>query len=432
MLRLGYSLCWLALIPALVLRLLWRARRQPEYLQHISERWGAHSESREPTLWIHAVSVGETRAAAPLVRALLARHPDHHILLTHMTPTGRATAGELFGDDPRVSSAYLPYDLPWAVAAFLERARPRLGVIMETEIWPNLFTACKRRGVPLVLANARLSERSARGYRKIGALAREALEALSVVGAQTPQDGARLTALGAGSVQVTGNIKFDAAPPPAQQALGKAFRAQVGGRPVLLAASTREGEEALILDAFARLGDEDVLLLLVPRHPQRFDEVARLASDRGLKLQRRSDNQRIAPETRVWLGDSMGEMFAYYQMAEVALIGGSWLPFGGQNLIEACAVGCPVVVGPHTFNFAAVAEEAEARGAALGCANAEAGMTTALALLKEPARRRAMGQAGIAFVTAHQGATQRTLDILEGLLAPDQGHAPRPGRPIDG
>ena len=414
--RLPYTLLWLVALPFVLLRLLWRARRQPAYLKHLGERFGRY-RARAPAavIWVHAVSVGETRAAEPLVRALLAQWPEHSILLTHMTPTGRDTSAALFKGDARVLRAYLPYDLGPLVRRFLRHFRPAFGVVMETELWPNLLAACQRRKVPVVLANARLSERSAQRYARVPALIGLTLNALSAIGAQTAADAARLKQLGAARVSVTGNIKFDITPPATALALAAQFRARCGARPVVLAASTREGEEALLLDAFARHAPADALLLLVPRHPQRFDEVAALVAARGLALQRRSADSAVAPHTRVWLGDSMGEMFAYYAAAEVALIGGSWLPFGGQNLIEACAVGTPVVVGPHTFNFLAVAEEAVRSAAALRAADADAGMRAALALLAEPARRAAMAAAGRAFATTHQGATTRTVALLQTL-----------------
>jgi 3-deoxy-D-manno-octulosonic-acid transferase len=366
-------------------------------------------------IWVHAVSVGETRAAEPLVRALLARWPEPTVVLTHMTPTGRATSKALFEGESRVLRVYLPYDLGCFAHRFLRHFRPAFGVIMETELWPNLLAACRRRKVPVLLANARLSERSARRYARLPALSALTMRALDAIGAQTAADAARLAALGARRVTVTGNIKFDVAPTPAAEALAAQFRARVGARPVLLAASTREGEEAPLLEAFARLAAPEVLLMLVPRHPQRFDDVAALAAARGLVLQRRSDEAAVEPATRVWLGDSMGEMFAYYAAADVALIGGSWLPFGGQNPIEACAVGTPIVLGPHTFNFQAVAEEAVAAGAARRAADIEAGLGCALDLLQQPTARTAMAAAGRAFADAHRGATARTVAILEGL-----------------
>ena len=417
-LRLLYSALWYLAVPLIGLRLAWRARRQPEYLQHVGERFGRYPTSMVgPLIWLHAVSVGETRASAPLVHALLDAHPDCSLLLTHMTPTGRATAAEIFGNlGPRVQSAYLPYDFPWAVARFLHHFRPRIGVLMETELWPNLVEGCRRTGTPLAMVNARLSERSARGYRRAGSLARDAFGHLAAIGAQTEADGRRLTTLGARWLQVTGNIKFDITPPEAMLALGETFRNRIGPRQILLAASTREGEEGPLLEAFAHLCPPGVLLVLVPRHPQRFDEVARLVGRSGLKLQRRSSDEPVMADTRVWLGDSMGEMYAYYAAADTALIGGSWEKLGGQNPIEATAVGCPVVVGPHTFNFKAVCEQAIEAGAALRANNLEDGLKLALEIIHSPARRKTMGEAGRDFARSHRGATTRTLALLAPLL----------------
>lgn len=417
-LRLLYSALWYLAVPLIGLRLAWRARRQPEYLQHVGERFGRYPTSMVgPLIWLHAVSVGETRASAPLVHALLDAHPDCSLLLTHMTPTGRATAAEIFANlGPRVQSAYLPYDFPWAVARFLHHFRPRIGVLMETELWPNLVEGCRRTGTPLAMVNARLSERSARGYRRAGSLARDAFGHLAAIGAQTEADGRRLTTLGARWLQVTGNIKFDITPPEAMLALGETFRNRIGPRQILLAASTREGEEGSLLEAFAHLCPPEVLLVLVPRHPQRFDEVARLVGRSGLKLQRRSSNEPVMADTRVWLGDSMGEMYAYYAAADTALIGGSWEKLGGQNPIEATAVGCPVVVGPHTFNFKAVCEQAIEAGAALRANNLEDGLKLALEIIHSPARRTTMGEAGRDFARSHRGATTRTLALLAPLL----------------
>ncbi|WP_332671327.1 lipid IV(A) 3-deoxy-D-manno-octulosonic acid transferase [Aromatoleum sp.] len=415
--RLPYTLLWILALPFVLLRLVWRARRQPEYLQHVAERFG-HYRVRTvgPAFWVHAVSVGETRAAEPLVRALLARWPERNVVLTHMTPTGRATSEALFSDEPRVQRVYLPYDLGFLATRFLRHFRPAAGLILETELWPNLLAACRRRDVPVLLANARLSQRSAARYARWPTLTRLTLGALSAVGAQTDADAGRLAQLGGRRVVVTGNIKFDIAPPDRQLRLGERFRARFGGRPVMLAASTREGEEAVILDAFGAAAPTDALLALVPRHPQRFDEVAGLIEARGLKCQRRSDDRAVEPDTCVWLGDSMGEMFAYYAAADVALIGGSWLPFGGQNLIEACAVGTPVVLGPHTFNFTLVAEQAIAAGAALRAGDIAAGMSAATALLTDAGRRKDMGDAGRRFAGAHRGATERTMAIVEEMV----------------
>lgn len=430
--RFLYTLCWYLAAPLVGLRLAWRARHQPEYLQHVGERLGRYANpGAGPFIWLHAVSVGETRAAAPLVHALLDAHPDCRLVLTHMTPTGRATAAELFGKlAPRVLSVYLPYDFPWAVLRFIRCFRPRIGILMETELWPNLVHGCRRTGTPLVMVNARLSERSARGYRKAGPLAREAFADLTAIGAQTDGDANRLQALGARRVQVTGNIKFDSSPTPGLLELGKAFRNRFGPRPVLLAASTREGEEAPLLEALSLRCPPHVLLVLVPRHPQRFDEVARLVARSGLKLQRRSSNEPVMADTRVWLGDSMGEMYAYYAAADVALIGGSWEKLGGQNPIEAGAVGCPAIVGPHTFNFKLVCEQAIEAGAALRAKDLPHGLNLALELIETPSQRKSMSEEGRRFTALHRGATGRTLALLAPLIPKNsnrpQAHTTQP------
>ena len=415
MARFVYSLVLLALLPWAVLHLLWRARRQPEYLQHWGERFGVFVASRDeapvPTIWLHAVSVGETRAAQPMLAALRDRYPGHQILFTHMTPTGRATSETLFGDS--VERIYLPYDTPWAVRRFLRRYRPQYGLIMETELWPNLVAACRQEGIPLLLVNARLSERSARRYARFPALTREALHGLSAIGAQGRDDAGRLEALGAPAVSVTGNLKFDIEAPQQQLDLGRSLRAAWGDRAVWLAASTREGEEALILDAWRVAGVcATALLVIVPRHPQRFDEVARLARERGFTVQRRSDDRPLMAATGVLIGDSMGEMFAYYAAADLAFIGGSLLDFGAQNLIEAAACGTPILIGPSTRNFAEAAAAAIACGAARPVADAADLVAQVGGVLGDEALRDAMSRAGRCFVKQHQGATARTMELL--------------------
>ena len=413
--RLLYTIATIALIPWAMLHLLWRARRQPEYLRHWRERFGYFAIAAEaPLIWIHAVSVGETRAAQPLVAALRRHHPQHRILLTHMTPTGRQTANELFGES--VSCVYLPYDLPWAVERFLAHFRPAVGLIVETEIWPNLIAAGKRRGVPMLLVNARLSERSAGRYAKLASLVRQALSDLTAIAAQGEDDAQRLAALGAPHVEVLGNMKFDVAPPEAQQVLGADFRQRIGERPVFVCASTREGEEPLILDAWARFGNPQILLVIVPRHPQRFGDVATLLSHQGFPWQRRSDQAPVAAATRVWLGDSMGELFAYYSAADIAFVGGTLLDHGGQNLIEPCALGKPVLIGPSTHNFADACREAVAIGAARSIGSAEELVKTACALMLSPTQRRQMGEIARVFTSRHQGATARTLALVERFL----------------
>lgn len=420
MARALYNLALLALLPYVWLHLFLRSRKQPEYLEHLGERFGRYAAApQQPLIWLHAVSVGETRAAAPIVAALKARYPGHRILLTHMTPTGRRASEELFGDG--VLRAYLPYDYPLAVRRFLAHFRPAVGVIMETELWPNLVAACKAGGIPLLLANARLSEKSARRYARFPNLTREALRGLAAIAAQTESDAARLRALGAPQVEVLGNVKFDLLPPPEQLALGEALRRRMGPRPVLLAASTREGEEALLFAALAKRPLGEALLVVVPRHPQRFEEVAALAARHGFAAQRRSENAPVAAGTQVLLGDSMGEMFAYYAACDIAFVGGSLLDYGSQNLIEPCAVGRPVLIGRSTYNFSLAAEQALECGAARQVGTAEELLGAADALLRDEAARRRMGEAGREFAARHRGATARTVALIERHLPPLSG-----------
>lgn len=417
MMRLLYTLALYLLLPWALLHLLLRARRQPAYLQHVAERFGIFAgritgQTQAPLIWIHAVSVGETRAAEPLIKALEESHPHHRILLTHATPTGRETGIELFGDS--VSRAYLPYDWPFAARRFLRHFRPVIGIIMETEIWPNLIEQSRRMNLPVYLVNARMSVRSARGYARFGGLTRTALRQLAGIAAQTELDAGRLRELGAGDVIVTGNIKFDRSAPPQMLELGRRLRGLFGdGRPVFLAASTRDGEEAMILDALAHADlPGNLLTVIVPRHPQRFDDVAALMTQRALPFHRRSENAVVEARAGFLLGDSMGEMFAYYAACDVAFIGGSLLPLGGQNLLEACAVGKPVIVGPHTFNFEEATCDAIEVGAAVRVADAAGLASTLKVLLGDALRRTAMSEAGRQFAGKHRGATARTLALL--------------------
>ena len=418
MARIIYSLLFYLAQPLVWLRLAWRARRQPEYLDHLGERYGFYpTRPAGLLLWLHVVSVGETRAAEPLIKALLDTYPAHTLLLTHMTPTGRATGGELitkFG--PRLQQAYLPYDLPDAGQRFFDHFKPCIGLLMETELWPNLIHIAKRRNIPMALINARLSARSQRGYQRFAALIRPALAALRTVAAQTPADAERLASIGARQVNVFGNIKFDVTPAPDKLKLGLAWRQALGHRPVWLAASSREGEEILILEAFARLKRPDVLLLIVPRHPQRFPEVATLVAERKLTLCRRSEDGFPGPDTQVWLGDSMGEMPAYFTLADIALIGGTLLPFGGQNLIEAAACSCPVLVGPHTFNFAQATEDSLACGAARRITGAAEAATEVEKLIGDQQALETMRHAAINFSQAHRGATAKTVALIHEII----------------
>jgi 3-deoxy-D-manno-octulosonic-acid transferase len=406
MTRLLYALAWLAATPFVLARLAWRSRRQPGYRDRVGERFGRfRPRGTAPCIWIHAVSVGETRAAVPLVEALRARHPGHRILVTHMTPTGRATSHEVFGDT--VDRAWLPYDMGFAVRRFFEHFKPELGIVLETEIWPRLLEEAARRGIPVVLANGRLSERSAKRYGWVPSLTRWSFGNLRGVAAQTGPDAARFRAIGARDPVVLGNVKFDLTVPEAMVERGAQFRERFGrARSVWVAGSTREGEEALLLDAFAS-APPAALLVIVPRHPQRFDDVANLAESRGFTVARRSVEEPVAPEVRVVIGDSMGEMFAYYAAADVVVMGGSLLPFGSQNLIEACALGRPVIVGRHTYNFAEASKSAIAAGAAVRVQDAREALQAAAAISADPVRREAMGARAREFVEAHRGAVDK-------------------------
>ena len=415
-----YTLMWCLALPLVLARLWWRGRNEPGYRQHWRERLGCYgpATSAQHTLWVHAVSVGETRASEPLVDALLAAYPDSRIVLTHMTPTGRATGKALFArHGSRLVQAYLPYDLPSLVRRFISHFGPRVCILMETEVWPNLIAACGTQ-VPVALVNARLSERSLRRGRKFGTIMTDAAQALALVAAQTEADAARVRSLGATNVAVTGSVKFDVVVPPQMVETGALWRERAGARKVLLCASTRDGEEAMILDACAPwlAQDSNALLVIVPRHPQRFDEVATAITTRGLSLQRRSAGDSQPWTAQVLLGDSMGEMFAYYAMCDVAFIGGSLLPLGGQNLIEACALGKPVLVGPHTFNFELATQDALAAGAAVCVADAIELVTGSRRILVDETERRHMGAAALSFAGLHRGATARTVGLLRDII----------------
>jgi 3-deoxy-D-manno-octulosonic-acid transferase len=421
------ALVWLAL-PFAALYLLWRSRRQPDYRAHWGERfgWTRYAPHARPLIWVHAVSLGETRAAEPLIAALLDRYPQHDVLLTHMTPTGR-DAGRVLAERfaHRIVQVYLPYDLPFAVRRFLRAFRPVIGVGMETETWPNLLAVAREESVPMVLVNARLSEKSLVQAARTPRLVREAAGNFTLVLAQTAADADRIRRVGEVPVEVVGNLKFDFTPPPDLVEEGRRWRAALGPRPILLLASTREGEEHLILDAL-QAARSRARVLIVPRHPQRFDDVARLLAARSSKVARRSAKSGSDPD--FVLGDSMGEMALYYAAADVALIGGSLLPLGGQNLIEACAVGTPVVVGPHTFNFEQATADAIAVGAAVRAASAAEAVALMHTILEDDARRAQMRAAALEFAGRHRGATARTLERLAPLIDTRSAAATRTAR----
>lgn len=421
--------------PLLLRKLARRARAEPGYGVAVPERFGHYTHpSTQGVLWVHAVSLGETRAAAVLLDALRQRCPGLRLLLTHGTATGRAEGARLLR--PGDLQVWQPWDTPEAVQRFLVHHRPRVGVLMETEVWPNLTAACQAHGVPLVLANARLNEKSWRSARRLGWLARPAYAALHAVYAQSEADAARLRDLGTPVQAVLGNLKFDARPNADQLAQGQAWRA-LQNRPVVVLASAREGEEAalaqilkpfssqalvnpdgLAMDSGANTAHPAVQWLVVPRHPQRFDAVAELLQARGFSVSRRSAWGEQPAPADVWLGDTLGEMALYYGLSDVALLGGSFEPLGGQNLIEATACGCPVVMGPSVFNFQEPAEAAMRAGAALQTstmADAVQAVVGAHGVLHAPGRLAALRAAAVRFGAQQGGAAAATAERLAAL-----------------
>lgn len=445
MTRILYTLLmWLAQ-PLVRRKLARRGGAEPLYLQAVDERFGHYRSApctiSDGLIWVHAVSLGETRTAALLIAGLRQRLPGMRLLLTHGTATGLAEGANLLQEGD--IQTWQPWDTPGAVRRFLDHFKPRIGILMETEIWPNLVAACAQRRVPLVLANARMSEKSQRQAKRLAWLSGPAFGALTAVWAQTQADAQRLTQLGAIVQGVFGNLKFDARPDADQVATGRTWRSRAG-RPVVMFASSREGEEAALLQILRSFrpptpvnnGREainsvaiDIQWLIVPRHPQRFDAVAALIESHGFSASRRS-NWRDGPPTSpqgapgaerpdanaIWLGDSLGEMALYYGLSDVALLGGSFEPLGGQNLIEAAACACPVVMGPHTFNFADAAQMAAVAGAALRVSSLQQAVETAQTLANDPAARMAMVSAATGFSSAHRGALGKTAAAVQALL----------------
>ena len=423
-----YALLMRCAQPLLRRKLARRALAEPGYAEAVPERWGHYTQPAEAgseLVWVHAVSLGETRTAAILLREWRAQVPGLRVLLTHGTATGRAEGRSLL--QPGDVQVWQPWDSADAVQRFLTHFKPRLGVLLETEVWPNLMAAAQARGLPVALVNARMSPKSLAGAERLAWLAKPAYGALAAVYAQTAADAQRLAQLGAPVAGVLGNLKFDARPDARQQALARQWRAALP-RPVMMLASSREGEELAFLKQWqARKADASTAaaqlpqVLIVPRHPQRFDEVARLVQAQGLTVSRRSSwagapaDDAGALQADVWLGDSLGEMALYYTLSELALLGGSFEALGGQNLIEPAACGCPVVMGPHTFNFAEAAVMAEKAGAAFRVPDMAAGLARGLGLLQDTASLQQAKAAALAFAASQGGAAARTVKALKAL-----------------
>jgi 3-deoxy-D-manno-octulosonic-acid transferase len=429
----AYGVMMRALQPLLRRKLRRRGLQEPDYLMNMPERFGIYDAlAPEPgRIWVHAVSLGETRAAAILIEGLRGVWPSMRLLLTHSTATGWAQGQSLLR--PGDAQAWLPWDTPEATRRFLQHHQPRLGILMETEVWPALVQACVQARVPLALANARLNDKSLRSGLRWSWLSRPAYRGLSAVWAQSPEDGARLGQLGATVLAVLGNLKYDLQPQPDALALAQVWRQQWSRQevtcPVVMLASTREGEEALWLQVLmanaARLAEfraAGVVWLLVPRHPQRFDEVHDGVVAQGLSVVRRSNwklGQPLPVQTdkvQVWLGDSLGEMPAYFQSADMALLGGSFMPLGGQNLIEAAAFGCPVIMGPHTFNFAQAAQNAQQAGAAIRVSDMDGALDQVVAWLRQPTELAIARQKGLDWVAQSRGAAKRYAQAIAGML----------------
>lgn len=423
MFRFIYSVVFYLITPVIILRLVIRGLAAPNYRKRWSQRFGffTPSESSKETIWLHAVSVGETLAAVPLVKALQEKYPEHRLLITCMTPTGSERITAAFGDS--VDHSYAPYDTPDAVARFLKRVQPKMLIIMETELWPNTVAACYKRQIPVILANGRLSEKSARGYARVSKLSGPMVAQLSAVAAQHGDDGGRFTALGlpAEKLHITGNIKFDLDLNAQIRQSAEALRQQWGGahqRPILLAASTHRGEDEIILQAFNLIKQSvnNALLVLVPRHPERFNQVGDLCLEAGYRLARRSNND-STDNADILLGDTMGELMTFFGACDIAFVGGSLVANGGHNMIEPAAWGKPTLSGLSVFNFAEVSRLlAEAGGLSL-VEDAAVLAETVIELIQNPQQARQMGQSAQQVAEANRGALERLLAVIDNSLS---------------
>ena len=412
-----YSTLFYLALPFILLRLIWRGIKAPDYFKRWNERFGRIEarDSTQPLIWVHAVSVGEAEACRPLIKGLQERYPEHQILITTMTPTGSARVKSLFADS--VLHVYLPYDLPFAINGFLRAMRPQFGVIMETELWPNLIMSFADQNIPIVIANARLSARSTRGYQKLSKLTRQMLQSIPLIATQTHTDRDHFLRLGAkkASVHAVGNLKYEIALPASVIERAESMRSLWGNRPVLIAASTHEGEEEQILDAARKIRSQfkDLLLIVVPRHPERFDRVAALSRRAGLITLRRSEGKPCHSQVQVLVVDTMGELTFFYGAADVALIGGTLVPHGGHNLLEAAALSRPIITGPHYFNFLEVTQQFLQQGAAIEITNSDQLADNVISLLSNPQQRTEMGEAGRRLIEQSKGASKRLLNLID-------------------
>jgi len=408
-----YKLLGPLLIPLALIRLLLKTSRESNYLKHISERFGFCGTISDSPLdvWIHAVSVGEIHAAQPIIEAILKKSPRSSLTLTCSTPAGRRTAQSLFASNVHI--LYVPFDIKSFVNRFIKKIQPKVLIVLETEIWPTMFNACKANNIDIWILNGRMSKKSFHRYLKFRNLTKQTLQKVTAVLAQTQEDADRFITLGAKEVRVTGNLKYDRSPPPIASDFRSDFRAQIGNeKKIFLAASTRDGEEEILLrHLLPRIDSSKVLLVIVPRHPHRFGVVEKLISQLKIAYAKRSQLQTLNIDSRVMLGDSMGELYSYYRAADVVFVGGSLLDYGGQNPIEAFAVGKRVIVGPYTFNFSSVISEALGAGIAIQAENLEDFVNVSLSEINK-SKIGEVDDSAIALVRKHQGATETSLSIL--------------------
>ena len=416
--KLLYTTLFTLSLPLLIIRLIWRGFRAPAYWHRWSERFGSCRplSASKSVIWIHAVSVGEVEACRPVIRILRDEFPQHQILITTMTPTGSARVKSVFADS--VEHCYLPYDVPFAIKRFLNNNHPQFGIIMETEIWPNLLSISEQRHIPLFLANARMSARSEKGYARYARFTKQILNTFAVIAAQSHDDKQRLQNLGANNkkVHVIGNLKFEINLPVSLSELATSMRSIWGiNRPVLIAASTHEGEEEMILNASRQIRSQhpNLLLIIVPRHPERFDRVAAVSQKSGYKVLRRSQNRPCPSDIQILIVDTMGELPLFYAASDVAFVGGSLVPHGGHNLLEPAALGRAVLTGPHFFNFNEITQQFIKANAALQVSNTEELAHTTISLLNDSQRRAEMGEAGLMLMAKSQGASTRLVNLIK-------------------
>lgn len=413
-----YTTLFTLALPLILLRLIWRGLRSPAYFKRWSERFGRSPmiRSKKPVIWIHAVSVGEVEASRPLIKTLQSDFSEYQLLITTMTPTGSERVKLLFADN--VAHCYLPYDLPFAVERFLNTAQPQFGIIMETEIWPNLISICAEKNIKLVLANARMSERSQKGYQRVTNLTAEVLQSLSLIAAQSEQDRQRFANLGADikKVHAIGNLKYEVSLPASLTEQAESMRAMWDvNRPVLIAASTHEGEEEIVLNASRQIRAQypNLLLIIVPRHPERFDRVTALSQRAGFKTLRRSEHRPCSSEVQILVVDTMGELPLFYGASDVAFVGGSLVPHGGHNLLEPAALGRAVITGPHYFNFNEITRQFLQAKAAIEVSDTSSLALTAIDLLQNSQKRAEMGEAGLQLIVNSQGASMRLMNLIK-------------------